>query len=452
MKNSRLLLILILCGQLLFVLYYLILSFHNRPCSDDLYFYANLTVKGWFHSISGMEMNIRWAGYLLFNTVFLLQSDFEHIHNNIFIFDLFSLALILFSVYRLFREISLRLFEKKVPFYFIMLTSMVFVSAFYFSTSQAAECWLWTIASVLYLIPLALFGLGTACLISGKKTLLNDLCTALCFFYIGGAIENIALIVIVFLLFAIIYKSFYRKNSSNSLTLLLIALISCSVLFVIQIFSEGISNRIGIENKGLTFDWWRIYQVLLQFKSLVFVLFLSLAFILGQVLRTSDYIMPVLSIRKMLYINLIAVVFTALLTFLPLLYVFGNLGPERAWIPLNYMVCASFFFWSFYYGNKLAIKNRNFSIIKYIMAMSAIVVMSLYVFRHYPQVSAFSKAYDERTALLINHKLSGTTTPVYCEKLPDPGPLPAQELNNYDFRTNKGLERAMQLPFKVYLK
>jgi hypothetical protein len=399
-----------------------------------------------------MNMNIRWAGYLLFNTVFVLQSGFADIHINIFVYDLFALTLMLFSVYRLFREISLRLFANKLPFYFTMLTAMVFVSAFYFSTSQPAECWFWTIASVLYLIPIALFGLGTACLISGKKTVLNYLSISLCFFYTGGAIENIALIIIVSLLFAITYIYLNGKRRNYPVSLLWVALASCSALFIIQLLSEGLSNRIGLENKAFSFDWWRLYHVVFQIKSFVFLLFTGLAFLLGQALRTSDLIIPTTAIRKTLIINLIVVAVVAILTFLPLIYVFKNPGPERAWIPLNYVVCSSLFFWSLYLGNKLTIKNRYFSIIKYVAALSAVVVMLFYIYRHYPQVSAFAKAYDERTALLMNHKLSGNTSPVYCERLPDPGPLPAQELNNKDFRTNQGLERAMQLPFRVYLK
>lgn len=452
MKNNRLLLFFILSSLLLFVLYFALLSWNNRPCSDDLYFYANLMEKGWFMSISEMDMNIRWAGYLLFNTIFILQKDFADIPVNIFIYDLFSLAMVFFSAYRLLREISMKIFPQKVPSYIIMLSAMTFMSAFYFSTSQSAECWFWTIASVLYLIPLALLGIAVSCLISGKRTLRNYVCTALSFLYIGGAIENIALVVIVSLSVVIAFIYLKGKSIRKSVSLYWIALASCSVLFTFQLLSEGLSNRIELENKELSFEWMRLFQVMFQMKSLVFLLFLSIAFVIGQLLREANYILPAIRVKKTMLIHLIIVCFVAILTFLPLIYVFGNSGPERAWIPLNYVICCSLFFWALYSGNRFAKQSQVFRLLKHVSALTVIAVMSLYIYRHYPLVSAFARAYDSRTSLLLQKKLSGNTIAIYCEPLPDPGPLPGQELNNRDFRTNKGLERAIQIPFRIYLK
>ena len=159
----------ILLFGIIFLVFLVLVSYAIRPCSDDLYFYAEFLDKGWFSSIWEMGTNIRFTGFLVFNTLCLLVSDFQDFPLVFFVFYLLLFSFLLFSTYRLIKTFLTHFFQSENTSCLQVLNlSLLFTAAFYFSTINAQEVWFWTIATTIYLLPIPLLFLAISELIKYK--------------------------------------------------------------------------------------------------------------------------------------------------------------------------------------------------------------------------------------------------------------------------------------------
>lgn len=455
MNKNRIFILLLFISAALFVAYFLLLSYHSRLCSDDLYFLNDFIDKGWFRSIADFQLNKRWPSFLLFNTVFLFNHDFQTLHWNIFMFNVLTFSLLIFSMYSLSKVIFHKILSVHVPSLYVLITALFFVISFYFSTSQSIEVWFWTIAIPIYLYPIIFFALGLANILSEKKSIITYFVIAFSFLFIGGASENFAMIIIFIVSVGLILYYFSKKHLEIQVSKLWIAWFSLWVLFLVNLLCGGVVNRLSFEDKYSNFvlnlNWSSLINVFIQIKILVFGYFLFVVFFIGNYFCKNGFVISRFKIQKAIIFNLLFLIIIALLTFLPLVYVFHNLGPERAWVPLNFFICISLFAWSFYSGNRFSWNFKIFPIVKNLLVFVSIVILSFYMVKHYPIVSEFSEKYDARIDTLLQFKRSGNTKPVYLAPLPDSGPLVSQELNNVNGRTNIGLEKVLKLKYKIFV-
>jgi len=81
-----------------FILFYLILAYNNRIASDDLYFVTNLSRDGLFGSVLHFKYNQRLTSHLLYNLIFVCNTDLRSLHLQVFFFHFASITGFLISV------------------------------------------------------------------------------------------------------------------------------------------------------------------------------------------------------------------------------------------------------------------------------------------------------------------------------------------------------------------
>ena len=234
-----------------FLLLYFVLSFFNRPASDDILFISILKGKSiseyikWFYETwSG-----RWTGTAYFYQVMSISNAFQNIHYYMFLYYLITIIIFIYSVAVILKFSINKLFNIELRFKTIVVYSILFIGAFYFLTFQYMEVWWWMCASVDTLQGIVFLFLGIALLLQVKKTIVHYVFITGCFIYIGGGYEIYSLLIISISLFTIGYfilkrnKQFFSFDTNHYLKGLLTGLLALLLSFSISILSPGNMKR-----------------------------------------------------------------------------------------------------------------------------------------------------------------------------------------------------------------
>jgi hypothetical protein len=411
---------------IIFLIFLVLVSYAIRPCSDDLYFYAEFLDKGWFSSIWEMGTNIRFTGFLVFNTLCLLVSDFQDFPLIFFVFYLLLFSFLLFSTYRLIKTLLTHFFHaENTPFLQILNLSLLFTAAFYFSTINAQEVWFWTIATTIYLLPIPLLFLAISELIKYKNKR-SYLTSGIFFFLIGGMVENLVLTVVSIVVVVGFYKWLQSRKIDWRLLLSILALL---VLPILSVIHSGLGKRIkneayySVEN-GIFNTLYSDYDFGLNYNRLTIILIiLILVFYIAN--RIKDQVkQPSWNVKKMLLLSVIVLIVSFITTFLPMFYVYGNFGPARASLPFFLVLIILIFCWTFLLG----LKNQVNRIYFLPVSIVAILMMGIFSFIQQIKTSRFAHEYDKRVREIRNQKDSKAPFLV-AKPLPDSGVIPSQELN-----------------------
>lgn len=420
----------------LFFIFLIVIAKNIRATSDDLWFYYNVSEKGWLNALLDFEFNRRWFSFALFNFIAYLSNDFTNFQQYLFIYYLITFIILYIVSFRFFKVLLNKFFTPHLPGYYVLILSSVFVIAFYFTTTNAIEVWFWPIASTIYLYSVLFFMLGVSELLINKNNLKTYLATFTFFIFLGGTAENFALIAFALIIYFeavnfINTKRLYPKN--------LIAIISTAIFPIINIFSQGVKNRIEFEiymlgiipNKTFA-ESMSIYFNMPRLSF--FAAILLLVFCIAIHLKQKGFSFNYNAFSKIKTIVVIGFIFIAG-TFVPLVLVFGNLGPSRAWVPLSFIICLLLFILAIYTGSKLHFHRfiKHSSTILNITAIVCIFILSLYFIKQKRITDIFSKAYDDR----IEHiqgisQITSDGNYLIVEKLPDSGILSSQELSKKD--------------------
>ena len=136
-----------------FLLFYLILAYNNRIASDDLYFVANLSRDGLFESVLNFKYNQRVTSHLLYNLIFVCNTDLRSLHLQVFFFHIATITGFLLSAKFLIHKCFDDLLNFPISRENAFLLSSLYTGALFFFTFQLNEVWFWTISSVIHLIP-----------------------------------------------------------------------------------------------------------------------------------------------------------------------------------------------------------------------------------------------------------------------------------------------------------
>lgn len=439
-----------------FVLFYLILAYNNRIASDDLYFVTNLSNDGFFGSILRFKYNQRLTSHLLYNLIFVCNTDLKSLHWQLFFFHIASITGILLSVKYLMRNCFKVLLNFPVSKGDTLLLSALFTGALFFFTFQLNEVWFWSIASVIHLIPLIFIFFGIGHILQKKAKLSSFVLIFMSFLFVGGASETIALSVIVLLsvsVFTFAISKSISKSYRKMIPHLITALMATSFLFLFNILSGNSTNRITFEsmqnNSSYIYSLPDFLGSFIQIKNLVFLLFLFLFFILGNQFYKKGLQLKGYFNRKTVILVILSLSLITLATFAPLYYVFDSLGPQRAWSPFGAGIVTFLIVFSFYLGNRKNIKQTN--VLYFIAPMLVTAAILFYVFRQTPIVFEYSRAYDKRTESLLELNRNGQKDPVGVAPLPSSGMLINSRLETSpDGWHNEMLRMALDLNFSVY--
>ena len=411
---------------IIFLCFLIFVSLSVRPCSDDLYFYAEFLDKGWFNAIWEMGTNIRFTGFLVFNTICLAVKDFQDFPMVFFFYYLLLFSFLYFSTYRLIKTLLIHLFYLVNPSVIqVFNLSSFFVASFYFSTINAQEVWFWTIATTIYLLPIPLLFLAISELIR-HKTKRSYFTAGILFFLIGGMVENLVLTLFSLLFVVNIFIWLTFKKIDWRLVLSKITLLMVPFLSWIH---SGLGKRIkneayySVENgifKTLYSDYnleFNYNRMMMVFLIVVFVFYSANS--LKGTLKTPSW-----SNRKMFVLSLLLLFVSFITTFFPMFYVYGNFGPARASLPFFLVLIILVFCWVFILGLNYHV---NGSIILSV-SIVAVLVLGIFTYKQVNTTRYFAREYDNRVQDLIRQKESKTLF-LLAKPLPDSGIIPSQELN-----------------------
>jgi hypothetical protein len=336
------------------------------------------------------------------------------------------------------------------------LLSSLYTGALFFFTFQLNEVWFWTISSVIHLIPFIFIFLGIGLIIQKKSKLASFISIFLAFFFVGGSSETAALAVIV-LLTATVFSVWISKSISKrikpALPKLITALLATSILFLANILDSSTNYRAsfeGVQNSSLYISSFQeFFGAFLQFKNVVFLLFLPLFFLLGNRFCKKGLELKPGCNWKMAAMVILVIFLVMIATFAPLYYVFDSLGPQRAWTPFGTGITTFLIAISFYLGNRTnVVRTKALAFIASTLVTTAIV---FYITRQTPVVFKYSRAYDQRTEWLLELNRSGQKDAIGISPLPSSGMLINSKLEeNPDGWHNEMLRVALGLNFNIY--
>jgi len=418
----------ILLFGIIFLVFLVLVSYSIRLCSDDLYFYAEFLDKGWISSIWEMGTNIRFAGFLVFNTLCLLVANFQDFPVVFFVFYLLLFSFLLFSTYQLIKTLLIHFFQAdNTPFLQVFNLSLLFIAAFYFSTINAQEVWFWTIATTIYLLPIPLLFLAISELIR-HKTKRSYLTAGLLFFLIGGMVENLVLTVASL----VVVLGFYNWLKSRKIDWrLLLSILALLVLPILSVIHSGLSKRIkneayySVEN-GIFKTLYSDYDFGLNYNRLTIILIiLILVFHIANRIK-GQIKQPLWNVKKMLLLSLLVLTVSFITTFLPMFYVYGNFGPARASLPFFLVLIILIYCWTFLLGLTFQLSKALF----FPISLLAIIMIGFFAYNQHTKTSHFAREYDNRVQEIIKQKDSKALFLV-AKPLPDSGVIPSQELNKH---------------------
>lgn len=450
----------------LFLLFYLILSFNNRLASDDIYFAALIKNKNIvdgvniiYHTWSG-----RWTDVAYFFSVLTISKSFQNIHYWLFLYHCITLIILIYSINTIIRIVTSKIFDVNLSFKNSLVYSILFIAGFYFSTFQHIEVWWWFSASFCYLQGIVFLLFGISLLLVEKKNKLQYFLISLSFIYVGACFE--IYIAIVFCLFLAIFIYFYLKKKEGVLSFKVNYFLKG---FVIAFLSFCFSTAIFFSAPG-NIERMKIYKTnnsssvttrmldTLDFSNVDFfqkkyLLALGLAsvwFFIG--LKIKNEKMDVTSyLKKCLLIASILLIISIVITLAFQFFIFyGKPLPIRAWTFTSFSLfvfCSILFlFLGYFLQNRF---NNTTLFLKVVVPLSILVALTYSTYKQYKVTSVYSEKYDELISDLIKEKENRTTKIYYVAPLPNSGMLVFLYLDGY---AAVPLQEILDLDFEIKLR
>ena len=447
---------LLLAFVFVFIFFIIFISLRVKPCSDDLWFYYNYVHEGWFNSIYNFKYNQRWVSFLTYNSICFFSRDFNGLKYIFTIYYFIIFSLLFYSTFRLFKITIDHFFNIKMSNIETFILSTLFISSFYFSSLHSQEVWFWTIGNTTYLLPIPLLFIAIYEFFKSDSLKSNTIIFSM-FFLIGGTLENLISTILMCLTIFLIYSlnTKYRIQIKKTL----IAIGSIIVLPILSFKLTSVNNRIILNKSNLPttkkidyFDKLFLdYNVKINIPRIaIFIIILFMIYYIATKVK-SNIESHNLSIKKTLKINAVLIILVALSTYLPLIYIFGNLGPARASIPFELFLCLSIIMWVFMLGLKNSSKHKIFHTINNTFG---VITLTLFSYKHYFSSKQFAFAFDERINYISTQKDTNSDY-IVVSPLPNPGVLASQEVNKINGKytnTSYYLGRVLGINKNVYLK
>lgn len=456
--------LLIVLSTLAFILFYFILSYYQRPTSDDVGFISMSKQDNIVENIHFVYYNWsgRWASVIYYLFVIGLTDSFLHIHYFYFLYYVVTFLILLYSVNTLIRFAILQLFDIQLINRYSLLYSILFIACFHFFTFEAIEAWWWPCASFSYLFGITCLLLGTALIIRKKSKLTELPIIALCFTYVGGCLEIYAFIVtsLFLLIFMFHWKNRQKMNGLEKYKLsFLIAFCCLFISMLICIAAPGnhermtwMINRFGEPTHTMNQFFAGLGAHLLQKKYIPAILLASLWMLPGMKLRKDR---PVLINRKQ-FVKIVQVTTIPILVSILICSLFQITVlkffpvPAKAWtftsLGLAVLFCECFLF----IGYSIQLSGTSSYLLKLVFPFFTAAILFSYAYRQYNYARAYAKAYDEVIDKLLEAKKNNFKGTLFVTHLPDPGMLTCLFIG--EKYVNEPIKKILELDFDIQLK
>ena len=451
---------LIICINIIYIGYLLIIGYYNPLLVDDFAFMAKLQEYGLFGSIDYWYNNWqgRFAPQFLINLIII---EYKWLGTTL-PYILFVIALYIYSLPKIFKHIT----QYNGRLICAAAASLLF--NFFVLTNFEVSTLFWTNVSAMYVAGIGFALFGTAQILSENNNMINYFLIGLCFAYAGSSAEHFgAICTFILLLYVIKYilkfkNDLWHQIKSNGRTAkVLFAFAICLISFVIMLLAPGTEIRRSHFTKATPFDTIFIALESLNFLfyhikgKIVYYLIFGMPFIyIGTKLRTKSSIDEN---KTLLGICLSLPIFIFFLYFclVPTAYAISAPGPLRSMTHLAFYIAVYVAACFFLIGYKIEFPRK---LALFLTVLSCLMIVKVYANKIYttlPDTIHYAKDHRERIKKLkkINED-HGAPNIVTLQPLED---YENNILWHSEISTdtshwhNKAIKRALNLKFGIKL-
>lgn len=379
-------------NALLFVVIFFIVSYSNRFAEDDFVFSDAVIQNGIWNATLGnyYSWNTRWISIAWLNTWYKLIANGVPI----FVFNWMSLLFMCVSVYR----VIINFLGDKSIFKNILL-SIIFCSCLFFATFNIPDTWFWINSTTMYLWNIGFLCLAV-CVVTKQSQLtwLDFLMVIMCGLYIGASSEPLVITLLLIIPVLGIIKRFLQIKIS--IPVITYFWVSILLAFAIAFYGTGHSERSNalpqttlLNAAGKNF-YFTLKILMWHFPAHLIPLFLMsvpwlyIGYINKSETNKSNALTP-------LYLKGILLLFVlTYINTLPVVYLMGDYGPSRAWMPVSFYITSTVAF--LFYKTGCQLKVRFTSAIRF-FEVTALLAFGLLVSTGIYQIKTakeYAKMYD----------------------------------------------------------
>lgn len=449
-------------SAILFIAFYLCLSFYNRAASDDLVFISMSKGQTIFESVNEIfkTWSGRWTSCSYFFIVLLASKDFEGVNNFIFSYHFITLLILIYSTTTILNLAIKKLFYVEVDFKTRLVFGVIFIASFFYFTFDHIESWWWLSASFNYLQGIVFLLFGLALILREKKNLFHYLLISLSFIYVGACFEIYILIVTCLFVLIILYyfknKSIneFQLNNSRYVKSILVAFLSFCVAATICFSAPGNYNR-----RANMFSMEEYKNTEINTSTFIqkkYGIALGLAFlwlILGmRIQKSSNRKVSKNELKKIILVSSTPLLISIMVIVLFQFFVLKNIAiPMRGWTFTSFALTMLFCMIFLILGYVVQIKSLfAHSIIKTAIPFFIVIILSLVLMKQYNYTSKYANEYDKLIAQLINAKKDKNTKVLFVKELPASGMLTPLDIKD-DYVKNP-IKNILGLEFEIQIE
>jgi len=438
----------------LFVFLYLMLGFFNRLATDDFYFLhaqqtigAQACVKECYETFSG-----RWCAYWL--TAWLLQfSDTVYF---LFCFHLIILIGFVTLFYKIIQRFSFQLKWDLSPAN-SLLYAIVFCCSFFLSCFGIGESWFWYTSVCSYLLSILAFLFLIDQIFIPGYTIIGSLSLFILPAFIGGASESYAISACMVLLLILLSPRLKWLGfiSSYSRSKLLLSFIILIISFSITALSPGNTVRISLlPHPDIAVQLFQPLKSLIKVGLLFFltklpivVLFSFPWYFLGNAQSGVSTLTRIEFIKRLKF-YLLATVIAVFVLILPAVLLLHETPPNRALSQVSLLLCVVVSYLFYLSGSYFRVVESTMKWLRIGAFFLSFFLMGFLLLQQYFTAGVYAKAYDERVALIKNHRK--VNAPLFLKPLPSCGLLYSAEISfDSSFYSNRHLQKAFGIKYGI---
>lgn len=464
--NLKIAALLLLFSNLLYLLFILVIGYHNIPQADDYCFIEVNKNYGFFGSIGWWYSN--WQGrvmpYIFINFFLGVYTRF----GTLFPYTLFITFVYIFSIYSLLKKIINPKDSVLSRLFILGLSLTVFNTflLFHFDTST----FFWINVSTMYFGGVAFFLLGVNQIFSKSKGILSYVVLIFSFLYAGSSSEHFGLISLI-LLGVMLFTIFFGRDK---LTVekrkiierkLLLSLTVGVVAFLIMYLAPGnnirraqfphLSIMEAIKQTPTAINYLIFLMIPARISYLFIVLF-SFVFAGAYFGNKTNKEKKSGNIVILFFCVLIGVL---VLTQFLFIYALSHSGPSRAYVHLSVLFVIAAAGLGFMIGSAASVTAAIHYLLVYIVAI-IILLVSVYQIKSslYPTIN-YTKSVNERMGVLQRIKSTNYQGVFKLDSLKVSknnfllnSEIAKNPLDSTNMFINNCIEGALDLKFKVELK
>ncbi len=434
---------------LLFLFHFVLTGSLNRFATDDFEFLNKLRDHGFTGSVTFFyeTWSVRWASIGLMNVFLILADSID----SLFVFGLFVLLIFFLFGVRLFK-MGFNVSRKNA----ILLSGYLQMGLFY-TCFNIGETFFWINSSVTYLVATACLMVIISEMIHPKLKWYSWMIIIVSAAYIGGSYEPMSFVVMcvsclfIFMQFRTHGPAVAAKPAViKSIVLLSILMIA----FAISFAGEGHRIRSTfLPDTTTPYRLWAFIKAMIKITVLFgpWKLLITLVFCFPfYVMSANGYIsLPF----KISIFKATGALFALLaLSYLPIVLVMSEMGPERAWMQVTFYLNL----YAVFIAVKLGAWHKDFNISGFkrirLYSFGLLTVLTAFAVINLRKDAEYAEAYDKRMEYLESIASSETVHPplIMLTPLPEPGLLKSAEISEYsDGAFNHFLADHFQLKSKL---